>query len=258
MFQAELETIVRQEVRKGASGSIYLWPTRLGENVVVTGPTCRVLYQGTEIATPSVTEDGPTDPNPPNDPLASKLVVLVDAATLQLSDRYTAIFSFTVDGDAVQESVGFDVVVEPAGSFGVSLNELVSEQADIAAMLERQAEQQADDRDANDQAALLAVSAWGYVRALLKKKVIEAGGIWPAFVVNKEELRPVVTAEAIRRAFVAQGMTSEAIIALEGYWARQRDQRFAALPPIEVSSDEDREAETIVQSFGIVETERRW
>lgn len=250
-FLSELDDR-RQEVRRGASGTVTLWPKVDGANVAVTAPTA-ISYgpSGNQLAAPSVTNTSLSS--------VSRLTVSIDATSLELGENHRVDFTYTYSAASYVESIAFDVVVEPWGTIGGSLNDLVDEQADIGPMVLRQAQNQLSSRTVEEQAQVLLVHAARSIRSRVKSKVEADRGVgsWPIFIINKDEVRPVIIAEAVRRAIASQGLLSDALVQLEAYWARQVELRFAGMPALQYSADEDRVADSVLNA-SVVRSERSW
>lgn len=251
-YQQELDD-TRQEVRRGASGVVYYWPKVDGANVAVTGTPTYVWYDPDEEskASGNVTTTSVGG--------FTRCAVTVDASGEDdVRENHRLAISFVYNSQTYVDSVGFDVVVEPMGTVGVSLNDLASEQADAAAILARQAAQQESGRTAAQQAAVLASRAWGDVRAWLKRKVEQQGSSWPLYIRNREELRSVIVARALYRMHVAQGVLNVDARDQAEWWRAEAERRFAGLPALQFSSDEDAEVDDQLRSFGSIETRRAW
>lgn len=249
-FQQELDD-VRQEVRRGASGAVRLWPKVDGVNVAVTGTPTWVAYDydGAQIGSGNATVDAFG--------AVSRLSATIDASALDVGENHRVAFTYTATS-SYTESVHFDVVVEPIGTIGVSLNDIMSEQSNAQEILTRQAAAQEAGRTAQQQAAILAVRAWAEVRAWLRKKVQQQGSSWPLYIVNREELRQVVAAMAVHKMIVAQGITSPDLREQADYWRIEAERRFAGLPELQFSTDDDAVADDSVRTFGVVEVSRTW
>lgn len=255
-FQQEMDD-VRQEVRRGGSGSVALWPKQSGANVVASAATWASYDpDGNALSTGSGTVTAYQDGDAVN--VASRVSCTIDASALDIGENYRVDVTYTVGASSYVESVQFDVVVEPAGSLGVSMNDLQSEQSDVEPILLRQAAQQETGRTAQQQAAVLGVRAWGDVRQWLKKKVEQQGSSWPLYIVNREDVRGVVVARALYRMIVAQGLTSADLREQADWWRTEAERRFAAMPALQFSTDEDRVPDDVVQTFSVVETRRTW
>lgn len=248
-FQQEMDD-VRQEVRRASTGAVRLWPKQDGLNVEATAGTWRAFAPGgvaLDSGAATVEAFG----------AVSRLSAVVSAPAA-VGENFRAEFTYTTAAGTFTESVHFDVVVEPVGTIGVSLNDFLSEQADAQPILQRQASMQEAGRTAQQQAAILALRAWGDIRAILKRKVEQGGGRWPLYIVNREDLRRVVTAQAMHRMIIAQGVTSPDLREQAEWWRSEAERRFAAMPELQYSHDDDAEPDAVVASFAIVETRRSW
>jgi hypothetical protein len=250
-YQQELDD-ARQEVRRGSSGPVVLWPKVAGLNVAVTGTPTWIAYDpaGTVIGNGNATADAVGS--------VSRLTATVDVSgETSVGENYRVAFTYTATA-SYTESVHFDVVVEPIGTIGVSMNDLMSEQSNAEEILTRQAAAQESGRTAQQEAAILAHRAWSEVRSWLKRKIQQQGASWPLFIVNREELRAVVAALAIHKMIVAQGMTSPDIREQADYWRGEAERRFAGLPELQFSTDTDAVADDAVRTFAVTEMRRTW
>lgn len=251
-YQQELDD-VRQEVRRGSSGVVRYWPKVDGINVAVTGTPTWIAYDpdGVSIGSGSTTVATVGS--------VSRLSATVDASGEDsVRENYRLEISYVYSATTYVESVHFDVVVEPIGTIGVSKNDLLSEQSDAEPILTRQAAQQEAGRTADQQAAVLASRAWGDVRGWLKRKVEQQGSSWPLFIVDRESLRSVVVARALHRMMVAQGLTNPDVREQAEWWRAEAERRFAALPELKFSTDNDAVPDDAVRSFGVVQLSRSW
>jgi hypothetical protein len=240
----------RQEVRRASTGTVRLWPKVDGLNVAVTGTPTWAAFDPAGVAVGSGNATADTFG------AISRLTATVTGAT-DVGENYRVEFTYTAT-NSYTESVHYDVVVEPIGTIGVSMNDLLSEQADVEPILLRQAEAQEAGRTARQQAAVLAARATGDVRTWLKKKIEQQGSSWPLYIVNREELRGVVVARAMHRMIVAQGLTNPDLMAQAEYWAREAEKRFAGLPALQFSTDNDAVPDDEVRGFAVVEKRRTW
>ncbi len=253
-YQQELDD-VRFEIRGGGTGVVRFWPKVDGITVEVeeTPAATFTIYSPDGSAVQGATEVTATSVDG-----ISRLEAPINAGTLELGEGYRLDWEWTYDGIRYQESQHFDVVIEPLGSIGASLNDLVSEQSDIASMLSRQAQLQRDGRTDEEQAQVLLHLATKDIRVMLKRKVAAEGAAWPMYIADREDLRSVVVAGALYRAMVAQGSPTEALRERAEFWRTERDRRFAELPPLRFSGDSDRVPESELKSFGLVRLHRRW
>lgn len=251
-FQAELDD-VRQELRRSGAGAVVLWPKVLGDNVVATAatftvhrPTGEQLAAGNGTITVFDVDQ------------ASRIACAVSAAALDVGENYRVDVTYQVGADTHVESVQFDVLVEPMGTLGLSLNDLVDELADAATILERLAVQQGDTETDVRFAARILLKAWGDVRRWLRKKILEDGESWPLYLLNREDLRDVIVARALHRMFVHQGRGTTSAAESADYWDEQSQRRFAALPPLQFSRDADKVPDATVRPAGSIIRRRRW
>lgn len=255
-FAAELDDR-RQEVRyRSDVGGVLLWPKLDGANIAVTAipaPTGYVYKpDGTlshQVNVTNATVSSVTR-------LTGQPVAL--AFNLELGENYRLEFSYTYSGAAYVESVPFDVMIEPWGSVGISLNDLVDEWADLGQILERQAELQEATRTAEQQAQILALRATQAVRSMVKKKVESEGQLFPTYIFNKDELRPTVVAVAIYRACVAQGLTSESLVELARFWREEADRRFASMPALKFATGAVAVPDSELSGFRATRQRRSW
>jgi hypothetical protein len=244
-FAAELDIDRRQEARRGyASNVITHWPKSPGVgNVAVTGAIASVYKpDGTLIAVPAVTNtsvDG-----------VSRLRVTVDATSLDLGEDYSVIFTSTYDGTARLATVHFDVVREPFNAADyVSLNNLVSELADLTDRLGRQAAVQASGRTAEQQASLLVARAWSDVRIWIRDQLKTQGRIYPRLILDREAVCRVVVAQAISRAFRADGGGPESTDrALADDWKTEAGTRLAEMGQLAYDETDDGVADTLLDA----------
>lgn len=251
-YQAELDD-TRQELRRGAAGTVVLWPKVAGDNVVASAATFAVYEpDGTQLASGTSTiTTFDTDQ-------ASRIACAVSAVGLDLAENYRVDVTYTAGGVDYVESVQFDVLAEPMGTVQVSLNDLVDEVADAAQILERLAEQQGANETDVRLAARLALRGWGDVRGWLRRDIRKAGGAWPAYILDREDLRPVIVARALHRMYALQGRGNATAAESADHWKAEADSRYAALPPIRFSDDEDKVETGEVATFGTIRMHRRW
>jgi len=251
---------MRQEIRHGSSTAlpIRFWPKVSGLNIISdAGPTFSVYRSdGTQIgASTAATLDSVGG--------VSRFTASITWSTfgqtlMPLGESYRVDFTWTHSGATYVEAVQFDVVVEPWSTLNTSGNDLIDEWSGIAGVLERQAEVQADGRTAEQQAQVLLIHATREIRSRIKRRVETEGKPWPIYIVNRDEVRPVVVAEAVRRAVVAQGLTSDVVITMAEFWRGEVERRLAAMPDLRYSADENRTEDGSLSVYTTARTSRSW
>lgn len=255
-FAAELDE-VRQEVRRGFNANrLRFWPKAPGVgNVAVTGTPTYAVYTpaGAAITSGNATAtsvDGVT-----------RIDVTIDASNTTLyalAEGYRVDLSWTYDSLPRLTTFRFDCVREPYVP-GVGLNELVGEVAGLAERLTTQAEAQATGRTAIQLASYYGVLAWGDVRAWLREQAKDLGTIYPHLIVDRELVERAVIAQAVSRAFKAEGggaESEERLLAED--WAATAKQRFGEMGPLKYDSDDDAVADAEVSTWRSIEFQRSW
>ena len=252
-YAAELDDR-RQEVRRGnANDVVRLWPKAPGiGNVLVTSPTA-VLYRpnGSSLGAATVTATTVSS--------VTRLDVAVDASALELDEGYAAVVTYTYDNTTQIRTVRFDVVREPWDGSDVSLNDLVDEVADIGTLIEAQALAKSATRTVEQEASLLAMKATQDVKGWLRSELAAKGRIYPRLILQREELRNVVSAQAVARAYRAQGgSTDSATRQLATDWQTEAQSRLRALGELDYDADDDGVADQTLAAWGAVRIERTW
>ena len=213
----------------------------------------------TTIVYPLTTGDGALADGVGSIVTADKLSVAVDASsttTYALDTDYSWIITWTFGGVAYVDTVRFDSVLEPFTP-RVSLNDFVSEVADSEQRLDRQATRVASGRSAAQHASVLGVLAWADVRQRLRAKASQEDVRLPMAIVDREPIQRVVVAAAIAIMYRAEGggLESEHRDNYE-LWRDLADTRFASMGPIKVSTNDNRVADDVIDSFGSVSCRR--
>lgn len=256
-YAAELDDR-RQEVRRGnASAVLHFWPKVLGTGNVAADPSPAPSYSivsptGTALAsgTGTITAvDG-----------VSRIGCVVDASLLPLGENYSCLLTWTTGGVSYLSTIRFDVVLEPWDGADCGLNDLTDEVADIGELLDAQAQAQGTvGRTREQQAALLAAKATSDVKGWLRQQLAARGRIYPRLVVQREELRRVVAAQALARAFRAQGGGADsASRALAKEWEEEARNRLLGLGELDYDEDEDQTADSTISVSRVVTVRRSW
>lgn len=244
---------IRQELRRGASGTVSFWPKveGIGNVSLSADPTYVVTKPGTEtLASGTATRTAVG--------AVTRVDVTVDATSLDYLEDYALVVTWVYSGTTRVSTVRFDVVLEP-WTAELSLNDFQAEIADASQRLERLALAQGSGRTAEIAASELGWLAWGDVRTLLRKRAEQAGQAYPRMVMNREELRRVVAAMAIARMFRASGGPPEGENALNARaWSERAEGLFAGLPEIRYASESSRaESQALPRARSVV-TRRGW
>lgn len=249
-FAAELESMTRPELALGVAGYLRYWPKVRGANVLATSVTYRVLDPaGVEVVASTSTTPATIDG------VSRCAVSLTPSGGLwRLAEDWRIEFTFTaIDEDGLSasyvQSLNFDVVIEPLGDLGVSLNNLAGDDNAASVICERHASALDPQRSAQNQAQIYVMEAVADLRKLLKRKVKERGEEWPRYIANKDDLRAVVVAGALHRMYRAQGFNSDAAVRAAQEWRDERDTRFSDLPDLRFSSDTDRQPDVELRGF---------
>lgn len=245
----------RQEVRRAAGQKVVLWPKVPGVgNVFVDQAEFSIrLPTGVELAAGSatLTEFGDTGEE------VHRLSCTFDASNLELDENYQVVFVFEYDSEEHQETVRFDVVHEPWSGSDVSLNDLRDEVADIGEVLEGLARVKGTARTAEQEAAIYAVKACTEVKGWIRQQLTALGRIYPRLILQREELRSVVAAQAVARIYKAGGGTGTGRYAdLANQWADEARRRLTALGELPYDADEDTVADTTIGGFTSVTLRR--
>lgn len=241
---------VRPQLRRGyASNVVTLWPKVAGAAVEVTSPAA-------SWATPTGAPLGTLAVSAALVEGVSRLRVTLDASTLDLDEDYRIDWVFTFDGATHTRTTRCDVVTQPfSAADELALVDLQDVWPDVAVMLRRQAVAQQAGRTAEQQAAVLLVRAWALVRARIKR-LIETdypGSSMPSLIVSREELRPVMVAQAIALAWLADNNPTR---------AREWEQRVAAawseLPRLRFDVDQDLVPDVETGAASVVTIGRAW
>lgn len=249
MFAAELDDS-RYQARRGYAGNVHtFWPKVAGQNVAVTSPAASWFKRdGTALGALSVTSadvDG-----------VSRLRVTIDASGRDLGEDYRVDWIFTFDGIVHSRTTRLDVVAQPYSPVDdLSLNDLKDAWPDVEPMLLQQAIAQHPDRTAKDQAALLFVRAWALVSPRIRKRV-EAE--YPensiaSLLVSREDLRPVMVAQAMALAWLADNNGAKA-----GEWEDRVSKYWLELPALRFDVTQDGVPETTYTGFGVTDFRRGW
>ena len=258
-FFPELDD-VRHEVRRGASGVVRLWPKVDGANVLADedSVSAEAFEPGGTSLGPLTVVDG-TQPEEPEEgeEEVSRFTAGVNAAELELGEGYRIDFTYQVDGVEHVESVPFDVVLEPWGTLGASYSDILDEHAALGEWLDRQAREQGEGETRERQAQRMLQGALREVRARMRRKVLESGGSWPAYIPDREGLRGVLVATAVVRVLQAQGLVSDVLINLHTFWRGEVERRWAELSPLKYG-ETTKSGEGELKGFAIVRQRRTW
>jgi hypothetical protein len=114
-------------------------------------------------------------------------------------------------------------------------------------------------KTAQTQAAIYAMLAWGDTQALVKAHCEAKGRIRARLIIDQEQLRQVVIAYALARAYIAEGgaLDSESRL-LAADWKAEAAARFAALGELDYDESEDRIADDTLGGWGVTSMARRW
>lgn len=245
----------RQEVRRAANQRVVLWPKVAGVgNVFVDQAEFSIRTPaGVELAAGSatLTEFGDTGEE------VHRLSCSFDASALDLAENYQVVFVYEYDSEEHQETVRFDVVYEPWSGSDISLNDLRDEVADIGEVLGGLARVKGTERTAEQEAAIYAVKACTEVKGWIRQQLTALGRIYPRLILQREELRGVVAAQAVARIYKAGGGTGTGRYAdLANQWADEARRRLTALGELPYDSDEDSVEDTVVGGFTSVTLRR--
>jgi len=254
MYAAELDDR-RQEVRRGhATATVTFWPKVLGAGNIAAeaGPTYSIKGPtGTAIASGNGTItaiDG-----------VSRISCAVDASLLELDENYSCTITWSHAGISYLSTVRFDVVLEPWDGSDCGLNDLMDEVADIGELLDAQVQVQGASRTREQQAALLAAKATTDVKGWLRQQLAAKGRIYPRLIVQREDLRRVVAAQSLSRAFRAQGGGKDSHSReLAKEWEEEAQKRLLGLGELDYDSDEDNDADSTVVVSRSVKIRRTW
>lgn len=253
-YAAELDDR-RQEVRRGyAANVIRCWPKAAGAgNVAVTAPSATILDpDGESLGAASVTNTTVG--------AVSRLDLTIDATSYELRENYAAVITWTYGGLAHVTTLRFDSVLEPWDGSDVSLNDLVDEVADIGELLTGQIAAKGDTgRTIEQEASLLGVRACTDVKGWIRSQIEAKGRIYPRLILQRDELRAVVAAQAIARAYRAQGGGADSPARqLYQDWTGEAQSRLRALGELDYDADEDRVADAQIGGWGVVRLGRSW
>jgi hypothetical protein len=261
-YLAELDDDFRQQVRYSYSGNVLrFWPKIAGTgNVQVTGtPTCEIRAPNdspddTAIATPTITVTTDSSGDMCSIPIDASSTTIYDYGT-----HYQCTISWVYSSKTYLSTIYFDVVRDPWLP-DISLNDLVEEVADLGARLLAQAVRIKAARTAEQHASILGRKAWGDVSQWLRQRA-EGDGVdlLPHLIADREALRRVTVAQAIHRAYDAEGGAegSESAINAER-WAKRARDRFSGMGPLRYASTTTRAATTSLTGFGVIRVERTW
>lgn len=244
---------VRQELRRGASGTVSFWPKveGVGNVSLSADPTFVITKPGTETITSGTATRTTVG-------AVTRVDVTVDATSLDYLEDYAAVVTWVYSSVTRVTTVRFDVVLEP-WTAELSLNDFQAELADASQRLERLALAQGSGRTAEIAASELGWLAWGDVRTQLRRRAEQAGQAYPRMILNREEVRRIVIATAISRLFRASGGPPEGENALNARaWADRAESLSAGLPEIRYASEASRAESLRLPRARSVVTRRGW
>lgn len=256
-YAAELDDR-RQEVRRGyASNVVRLWPKVAGTgNVLATSATAEIFNpSGTSLGAASVTNTTVGG--------ISRLDIAVDASsstTYELRENYAAVVTWAHAGVTYVGTVRFDCVLEPWDGSDLSLNDLLDEVADLGELLQQQVDAKGDNaRTIEQEASLLGVRACTDVKGWIRAQLEAKGRYYPRLILQREELRSVIVAQAVARCYRARGGGADSP-ARQLYldWTAEAQSRLKALGELDYDSSEDRVADDSVGGWGSVRIGRSW
>jgi hypothetical protein len=241
----------RQEIRRAAGQRIVCWPKVAGVgNVFVDQASCSVrMPTGAELAAAACTlaEFGEVDEE------VHRLSVDFDASGLALGEGYQVVFVFEYEDVEYQETVRFDVVHEPWAGHDISLNDLRDEVSAVGEILDGLARAKAGSgtsRTAEQEASVFAVKACQQVKGWIRQQLTARGRVYPRLILQREELRQVVAAQAVALIYRSAGGASSGRYAdLATQWADEARDRFTALGEMPYDADEDSVADDVIGGF---------
>jgi len=254
MYAAELDDR-RQEVRAGsAANTLRAWPKVAGVgNVVATAATYAIKSpKGAALTSGTATRTTVAS--------VTRIDVPVDASALELGENYAAIITWSYDGASYVSTVRFDVVTEPWDGADLSLNDLVDEVATIGEVLTAIIAGKGDtDRTTDQEASLLGVKACTEVKGWIRSSLESRGRIYPRLILQREELRAVIAAQAIARAYRSLGGGADAASrARADEWTAEAQRRLQALGELDYDADDDGTPDATLSGFGTVRLGRSW